>query len=289
MRNSCALPKAEKKENNIIKQLIEPSREGQGGNTQSPLVPGKQSNQRIHHFFTYNNYDRSDIPMILKVFNEFCFSYAFQEECGDKENTRHLQGVVSCKKKCRDSEFGLPKAIHWEKPAHVPKSYIYCTDIKKRKGDVWTKNYDIPYQFFLQEFKNWQLDILKIVKIEPDDRTINWYWSHHGGVGKSTFVKHLICNHNAILLTKGKYSDICNLIYKANMSLGAIIIFDLPRNNGNKISYDALESIKNGMICNTKYETGFKVFKPPHVFVFANEEPEYCKLSSDRWNVVELN
>lgn len=285
MPDRCALPKEEKEKNNVLMQLIEPSRDREGGNTHKPLPSRKQTHQRIHHFFTFNNYDRSDIAILLKVFNEFCYSYAFQEEC---VSTPHLQGIVSCKRKMRDTEFGLPRAIHWEKPEHVPKAYEYCTDVKKRTGDVWTKNYEIPYTFYLTEFKSWQSEILNIIKSEADCRTINWYWSNLGNVGKSSFVKHLICNHNAILLTKGKFSDICNLIYKANMSLGAIVIFDLPRNNGNKISYDALESIKNGMISNTKYETGFKVFKPPHVFVFANEEPEYCKLSSDRWNVVEL-
>ena len=70
------------------------------------------------------------------------------------------------------------------------------------------------------------------------------------------------------------------------MSNTKIVVIDLPRNNGNKVSYDAIESIKNGLICNTKFETGSKGFAPPHIVVFANALPEIEKLSADRWNIV---
>lgn len=68
-----------------------------------------------------------------------------------------------------------------------------------------------------------------------------------------------------------------------------IVIWDLPRNNGNKISYDAIESVKNGMICNTKFETGTKIFDPPHIIIFSNEQPEEENLSKDRWNIINID
>jgi hypothetical protein len=58
--------------------------------------------------------------------------------------------------------------------------------------------------------------------------------------------------------------------------------------NQNKVSYSSIECIKNGMITNTKYETGFKVFNPPHVVVFSNFPPDEEKLSADRWNIKEI-
>jgi hypothetical protein len=43
------------------------------------------------------------------------------------------------------------------------------------------------------------------------------------------------------------------------------------------------------MICNTKYETGVKVFNSPHIFVFANFPPDKPdELSNDRWIIKEL-
>lgn len=249
----------------------------------------KQSNARMHWFFTFNNYVSEDIVILRKVFEELCYMYAFQEETGEN-GTPHLQGVMSLKKRGRWTEFGLPNKIHWEKVGNITATYTYCTKEKTRSGDVFTKNYTVPYHFKIEEDKFfwWQYELNDIFKQEPDDRTIHWYWSQEGRIGKSTYCKHLCLNSNAIILNKGKFSDVCNLIYKTDMNLCKIVIFDLPRNQGNAISYDAIECIKNGMIVNMKYETGFKCFKPPHILVFANAPPETEKLSEDRWNIVEL-
>lgn len=252
----------------------------------TPSKP-KQTNARIHWFFTFNNYSSEDINVLLKVFNEICYMYAFQEETGEN-GTPHLQGVISLKKRGRWTEFGLPKTIHWEKPRNITDCYKYATKEETRTGEVYVLKYTIPYQFHLTEFYDWENEILEIIKTKPDDRKVYWYWSVKGNLGKSTFVKHLAMNHKAVLLTKGKYSDICNLIYNANMTVNNLVIFDLPRNNGNSISYDAIESIKNGMITNMKYETGFICFPSPHILVFANEPPEEYKLSEDRWVIKEL-
>lgn len=67
-----------------------------------------------------------------------------------------------------------------------------------------------------------------------------------------------------------------------------MLIIDVPRNNGNNISYSAVECILNGMITNTKFETGVKVFNAPHVVVFSNYEPDTEKLSEDRWSIKKI-
>lgn len=245
-------------------------------------------NARIHWFFTFNNYECEDISILLKVFSELCYMYAFQEETGES-GTPHLQGVISLKRRARWTEFGLQKAIHWEKPNNVKDCYRYCTKAETRTGSVYLLKYEIPYFFKLTNLYPWQNELLDILSKKPNDRTVNWYWSEKGGIGKSCFVKHLLMNNNAILCTKGKYNDICNLVFNAKLNESKnIVLFDLPRNNGNLISYDAVESIKNGMISNMKYETGFIIFPPPHVVIFANSEPDRDKLSHDRWNVREI-
>ena len=214
--------------------------------------PKKQVNARIHWFFTFNNYNSEDSEIMLKVFDELCYMYCFQEETGEK-GTPHLQGIISLKKRARWTEFGLMKQIHWEKPNNIKDCYLYCCKSETRTGRVFVKNYELPYKFKLNNLYDWELDLIHVYNTLPDDRTVYWYWSNSGNVGKSSFVKHLICNYDAVLLTKGKYSDICNLIYKAKMTVNKLVVFDLPRNNGANISYDAIESIKNGMVSNTKY------------------------------------
>ena len=124
---------------------------------------------------------------------------------------------------------------------------------------------------------------------QPDNRKIYWLWSHRGEMGKSTMTKHLVVNHKAVFCSSGKQSDIINVIHNSDMDVSKIVVFDLPRQNGNKVAYAAIESIKNGLICNTKFETGFKAFDPPHVVVFSNAPPLYETMSADRFIVTQLD
>lgn len=265
---------------------------GEGGNTITPSPsPAKQSLQHIHHTFTWNNYPIEAIETLKALFNFIAYDYIFQEEKGES-GTPHLQGVVSLKKRMRWSEFGLPKDIHWEKVKHVPLCYEYCSRASKRHGNCWSLKYPIPLKLKLLDeanFYEWETNIVNYIKTEPDDRTICWLWSEKGDIGKSTFCKYLAYTFNAILCGKGQYSDIMNIMFKANMDKTKLVVFDLPRNNGNKISYSALESIKNGLIVNTKYETGSKLFNSPHIIVFANMPPEMEKMSMDRWKIICLD
>ena len=92
------------------------------------------------------------------------------------------------------------------------------------------------------------------------------------------------------ILTKAKKSDLINIIYNIKeVTSKSIIAIDVPRDNGNNVSYKAIEQIKNGMICNTKYETGMKLFNSPHLIVFSNFYPDTDKLSADRWKIALIN
>ena len=95
--------------------------------------------------------------------------------------------------------------------------------------------------------------------------------------------------YNTLYLSGGKYSDIMNLVFNQNMNSCRGILIDIPRANKGQISYASLESIKNGMVCNTKYETGVKIFNSPHLFVFANFPPTKPEeLSADRWKIFQI-
>ncbi len=277
----------------MSESTLETLETGEGVILETPLpILNKQSTQYLHHTFTWNNYTEHDIEILIPLFNHLCYSYVFQEECGDECKTPHLQGVISLKKRARWSEFGLPKCIHWEKVKHVPLCYEYCSRAVKRVGRIWALNFVIPKKLKVigsDELFEWQRKIIEYIKGEPDDRTIYWVWSEKGRMGKSGFARYLLVNYKCILLGKGQYSDIMNAMYNANTDENNIVLFNLPRNNGNKISYSALESIKDGLIMNTKYETGAKVINPPHIIVFSNAEPEYAAMSDDRFVVLNVD
>jgi len=80
-----------------------------------------------------------------------------------------------------------------------------------------------------------------------------------------------------------------HLIFEAPEERLETMIIDVPRDNGNNISYKAIESIKNGMIYSPKYEGGYKLFNSPHIIVFANQAPQQERLSSDRWVITQID
>jgi hypothetical protein len=93
---------------------------------------------------------------------------------------------------------------------------------------------------------------------------------------------------NCVFIDEGKKADIMYSIMEADMDKCNSVIFDIPRDNGNKVSYKSIESIKNGMVYSPKYESKHKLFNSPHLICFANCEPEFEKLSNDRWVVEEI-
>lgn len=253
--------------------------------------PKKQSNQLMHWFFTWNNYQENDLETLETLFGFLCHKFCFQQEIGET-GTPHIQGVISLKKPMRWTEFGLPKTIHWEKVQNLTKSYEYCSKIETRKPNTLpvTKNYYIPKPLqLITPNKWWQLQILDIIKTEPDDRKVYWFWSQQGGVGKSQFTKLLVAKYNALFFEEGKKADIMHLVISAPEERLRLMVIDVPRDNGNNVSYKSIESIKNGLIYSSKYEGGYKLFNSPHVFIFANEPPQYERLSQDRWEVFQID
>jgi hypothetical protein len=108
-------------------------------------------------------------------------------------------------------------------------------------------------------------------------------------VGKSSFVKYCVIKHRALFCDGGKKSDIINLVFNNDMDACNLLIWDIPRCNLGAVSYSAIESIKNGLVCNTKYETGTKTFNAPHILIFANDLPANPEnLSVDRWRIYKI-
>lgn len=256
-----------------------------GGIGNTKLNPPRQS-QLISWFFTFNNYLQLDIPIMETKFKLICKKYRFQEETGEN-GTKHLQGCIELKKASRWSEFNLSSNIHWEKTNNLDKAMEYCGKAATRSGDIYEFGFPKAIKI-IEVLKPWQQSIEDIFHSEPNGRSIHWYWETVGGVGKSAFCKYMYVKHNALVIQGGKLNDIMNLIFNTDMDLCTMIIIDIPRNNRNKVSYNSIECILNGMITNTKYETGTKIFNPPHVIVFSNYEPDIECLSEDRWIIKEI-
>jgi len=245
-------------------------------------------------FFTYNNYKKEFLTQFADLLGKLG-NYVFQEEKGDC-GTIHLQGCLKFKNAVSIKfQAGLPKEIHWERCRNWLKAVTYCTKRLSRIGRVftnivglkWRKKKTDPLEG--KTLYPWQTKILEIIASSPDDRTINWFWSEKGCLGKSSMCKHLVMKYDAMLCS-GNTRDSTYLIAQREEERDVeIIVFNVVRDSYNQMNYRLMEEIKDGCFVAGKYESKVTIIDPPHIFVFCNMEPKYHKLSPDRWNVVNID
>lgn len=256
------------------------------------MVKAKQEIQYYRWFFTFNNYEESDITYIKVLFNRICKKYVFQEETG-AEGTKHLQGSMSLKVKKRFKELKqMDERIHWEATRNSKAADKYCCKEETRTGRIFThekKKAFVRTKSKFDDIKPRQ-DIISLIEQEPDSRTINWIWSNEGGMGKTSTCAYIEHNYEGVCVVNGKGADIKNqVINHLNENELDILIINVPRCNENHVSYAAMEEIKDGLIYSGKYEGGFANIEHPHVIVISNFAPELSKLSEDRWNIINVD
>lgn len=237
-------------------------------------------------FFTWNNYPENWRDTITQGFVD-ASKYAVNPEEG-KQGTPHLQGVVEYKHARSFDSMKKLFPCHWEK-CISKKAVQYCTKLDTQVGDPLIKGYK-KIKPLIKEFKDWQLKLNDIFKEDPDSRKIYWVVDPVGGAGKTTYCKHLVQTRDDTLYVCGKAGDIK---YGISSWLETkelrIVLLDYTRSLENYVSYEGLESIKNGIFFNTKYESRMVCFDTTHVVCFSNFEPNMDMLSGDRWVVIHLN
>lgn len=264
---------------------------GGEGNTGTSPQPCRKT---FYCFTLYPKQDTSnnlleDLDLLKATVNRqlesICKKFFYGEEICPHTKRLHLQGFMALKKPMRITEIKLANNPRMEAcKGTEEQNMTYCGKDQKVTKFGYPKEIKI-----ITELRPYQQKIEKLCLTEPDDRSIYWFWEPVGNIGKSVFIKYMVVKYHATLCQGGKHSDIINLIFNTDMDKCSSVIFDIPRAHKGNISYSALECIKNGMVCNTKYETGVKVFNSPHVIIFANFPPENPELlSSDRWVIEEL-
>lgn len=267
----------------MFQSVPECSKEEDGNNVTSSSSP----NPIYKYDFVLNNYTDKEVCQVKLTLQRICKKAVFGFEIGEDCGTPHLQGYMSLIRKQRIT--GLAKEpgfarVSFRAVRNEPALIDYCM----KDGNYWSHGFPRPIQV-IETLRPWQKDAEALLTASSyDDRTVYWYHEEKGKVGKSAFAKYMVVKHKALYCSSGKYADIINLVFNSNMDTCECVIFDIPRHQGNNVSYAAIESIKNGLICNTKYETGTKVFNSPRVIVFSNFEPEKSNLSEDRWAITHI-
>lgn len=264
------------------------NRDGAKGNTETLAkkdVP-KQSNQVIRWCLTFNNYSEKERSVLIETLETECKRFIVGREKGKENGTEHLQGYMELKSKRRLTELKniFSDKIHWE-PARAKEdaNRVYCS---KEGRDIVSKGFPRkPYILPNELLYVWQKGVVDIVKSEPDERSIYWFWEKKGCAGKTSLAKKLSVENGAIPV-EGKKNDI---LYCAAEFESDCYIFDFERSMEDFISYGAIEKIKNGYFMCSKYESKPIIRANPHVICFANFPPDVSKLSKDRWKITEIS
>lgn len=131
--------------------------------------------------------------------------------------------------------------------------------------------------------REWQQELDELVKGEPDPRKITFVVDPEGNNGKSWLTAYWYSTRSDVQrLSIGKRDDLAFAIDCSK----SLFIFDIPRSQLEFLQYNVLEQLKDRMIFSPKYESTTKILKKtPHVVVFTNEEPDYNKMTVDRYQI----
>jgi len=166
------------------------------------------------------------------------------------------------------------------------------TDLSLRKytsrmqwmKDVWAARKEtIPVDD--HSLHDWQQDIVtELEQGTVPKRKVTWVFDAIGNKGKSWLAAHL--EHKfpdrVLVLVGGKHLD---MAYTYAQCVADIVIFDLPRTYEESVPYALMEQLKNGRVSSQKYQPKMVKRTSVWVYVFANFEPDYSKLSADRWDL----
>lgn len=264
-------------------------------NNEQNLKTKKRGNQYIYWCFTLpvindlfdDELEIMETGFVEKLLRENTEQYIVQMECSETDYL-HFQGWFKMKKKARITE--LKKFM--PNRAHLSESKSAAAERYAMKCDTRIQGpFTYPYRYsgedIITQLYSWQQVIVDKALERPDNRSINWWWGPKGNIGKSALVKYLVWHHGAIELG-GKANDIYFGITSSKVQRIPIYIIDLARTREQYVPYEAMEKAKNGCFFSGKYESCQYVGPIPHIFVFANFEPNKETMSSDRWNIVNV-
>ena len=135
--------------------------------------------------------------------------------------------------------------------------------------------------------RQWQRDLADELETDADDRSITFIVDPEGGNGKTWFCRYMLTKRNDVqVLGIGKKHDLAHMVSETN----SVFLFNVPRGQMDFLSYALLEALKDRLVVSTKYSGSTKMWtKNNHVIVFSNEQPDYNKLTSDRYNVITIS
>lgn len=142
-----------------------------------------------------------------------------------------------------------------------------------------------PPELVTGDPRPWQSGLGQTLNEPAGDRKIIFVVDPIGGCGKSWFIRWWLSTHGTDTqrLSIGKRDDLAYAIDESKR----FFLFDIPRSQSEYLQYSVLEQLKDRMVFSPKYASRNKLLQhTPHVVVFMNEEPDYNKLTADRFEII---
>ena len=243
-----------------------------------------------------------------------------QIELGSESNIPHYQLAVRLKTICRKSKLleAIEKSINGFRNVETQFNYEemkeYCTKEQRflseeYSGKIFKKLWQVD---FLEKKPNlrkvienpyrWQKFLKEeVLRVEPEDRIMDWIIDPVGNTGKSTFARAYCSSEqtDAILMKIDNLDRMeLSLIQKINSFKDKhskdprVIFFDFPRASDMTLVINAIALMED---CKSGYlETNFNgkhkeiSISDVHVIVLSNTAPDLSVLSVDRWRLWRL-
>lgn len=279
------------------------SSKGVLGNTKpKPL----QQSPSIRWCFTKNDIPQNEEEAIKfyssysSKIKQYCKYISYQLEKGEEGGLFHLQGYFELIKKSRLTEIKkiIDATAHFEPSKGTREqnnAYTGKNDTKIAGPFIYDKSKEPKYtaeELGLIDASNlykWQTDAINIASSKPDRRTIYWFYETEGNAGKSELARHLLYYHKFGLIDGKKKDIMCSILGEdGNKEIMKGYLFNFSRDKEGKVSYDSMESIKDGLIFSSKYKSTGGIIPPVHIFVLANWKPDIIKMSLDRWKIYNI-
>lgn len=148
------------------------------------------------------------------------------------------------------------------------------------------------YQTFHHTWKAWQHEAYRIITGPLDLRKVFWFYDDEKGKsGKTCVGKYAVIQDKACFMGYGACSD---LLHIANKRRASLYIWNLSKSKptgkfGISDMYSAIEYIKDGVACITKYDGDCGVWPIPQIAVFSNYPPAQERMASDRFHVYYID
>lgn len=216
-----------------------------------------------------------------------------------KSGNNHLQTYFSFHDRQRPSEVFPQLAIKWIKcDGSLCKNILYvfkdkCNGKPDLNVGFEDHEWDIDYRIHEQELRPNQLLLKRLTYHEPNkaykkfSREIIWVYDEMSEWGKSIWAAHMVDFCGGLMLG-GKETDMLfgfyNYIKEKNECKILIINQTFSKD---KVSYNGLESLKDGSFFNSKYESGQIRFPRPIIVVLSNNLPDMEMMGSNRFRLYD--